>query len=280
MTIERMEIKLPHIDDSGERLIYDIRGANELHETFWAHLARYLHARRVAAASHRKLRILDAACGTGYGTYLMSREGHDCTGIDLDAGAVTFSISRYARSNCNFLCGDVTDLPFEDNSFDMVITFETLEHLARHQQPVFLAEIKRVLRPDGRVTLSSPVRDKGVSNPAENPYHKYEPSSDELMDIARQLFDRVDVYGQVLLPPVSNSEPRQAQRTNQIGTVPMLRYARAVARGIMNTAFQDQYLHYPGLLDFVTRTLYAGVNVKPLSASPCRVSCLVLNAQA
>src|SRR4051794_13799762 len=103
---------MTEIDDTGERLLYDITVKNVLHETLWAHMGRYLHARRFAA-NGRKLRILDAASGSGYGTFLLSRCGHDCVGIDLDETAVKFSQSRYERHNCRFVRGNVTTLPFE-----------------------------------------------------------------------------------------------------------------------------------------------------------------------
>jgi len=275
--------KIAEIDDTGERLIYDVRGHNVFSETLWAHMARYLHARRFAGSAGRKLCILDAASGSGYGTYLLSRDGHDCTGIDVSLSAVEFSKSRYAGPMCRFVLGDVTCLPFEDASFDMLVSFETIEHIVRERQPVFLAEIKRVLRGDGRMTMSSPVRDVGCYYPRENPFHMYEPSETEFVALVSEFFSHVDVFGQIITPRVTAAEGA----TPDPGTAPSaappsrhrtLRRIRECVRGVMNQALEHHYVSHPWLLDAVVSVLYSGYGVRSFDPEIWRTGCIVLNA--
>jgi SAM-dependent methyltransferase len=122
------------------------------------------------------------ACGEGYGSALLARVAASVTGIDIDAGAIAHARGRYsAVANVRFEEGSAVALPLADASVDAVVSFETIEHLARADQPRMLDEIARVLTPDGVLVLSAP-------NPVEysaarnyrNPFHQHEPDRSEL----------------------------------------------------------------------------------------------------
>ena len=121
----------------------------------------YEHWHRYAFAAEfvKNARVLDAACGEGYGSYLLADTAEKVVGVDVSDAAITHATSRYAQAdNLEFAVQDVTRLDFADNSFDVVVSFETLEHLAA--QDVMLAEFRRVLKPEGLLIISTP--DKAI----------------------------------------------------------------------------------------------------------------------
>jgi len=97
--------------------------------------------------------ILEAACGSGYGTTFYDAEVKAISGIDLDDVAIDYARTHYLH---NFLKGDIRNMPFQDNKFDMVISFETLEHLHHAEGIKFLSEVNRVLHDTGLFVGSTP----------------------------------------------------------------------------------------------------------------------------
>jgi len=132
---------------TGERFTPEVRGA-----IWYEHWHRYALAVPVA----RGLRVLDAACGEGYGSALLARTAASVTGLDVDPDAVAHARERYGPANLSFVAGSVADIPLPDASVDLVVSFETIEHLAGQAQ--MLAEFRRVLAPGGALILSSPNR--------------------------------------------------------------------------------------------------------------------------
>jgi predicted SAM-dependent methyltransferase len=99
------------------------------------HVGRYRYAASILQSGHQPgLRILDAACGIGYGSWLLAHAGPDMDllAVDLDKHAVAYGREFYHRENIRWLCRDISALALEDLSgepLDAVISFETLEHL-------------------------------------------------------------------------------------------------------------------------------------------------------
>jgi SAM-dependent methyltransferase len=142
--------------------------------------------------------VLDAACGEGYGSRLLAARARTVTGLDLGEDAVAHARERYRSDNLHFDAGDATKLPYADDSFDVVVSFETLEHLA--EQETLLREFRRVLRPRGFLVLSSPDR-KTYSDETgyDNPYHVRELYREELEALVSGVFPAFRLYGQKLL---------------------------------------------------------------------------------
>ena len=102
-------------------------------------------------------KVLDVASGEGYGSALMASAADTVTGVDISEDAVAHASAAYAeRKNLNFRQGSCARLPFDDATFDAVVSFETIEHIT--EQIEFLDEIKRVLKPAGLLIMSSPNR--------------------------------------------------------------------------------------------------------------------------
>ena len=153
------------------------------------HLKRYLFA---APYCPDKI-VLDAACGAGYGTAELGRVAARVVGVDADEAAIAYARSRYARANVVFEVMDVVSLRFADDSFDVVVSFETIEHLS--DQETFLAEVARVLRPSGALVISTPNAPATTEEP-ENPFHRIEYSRDDFTALLSERFATVDLFGQ------------------------------------------------------------------------------------
>jgi SAM-dependent methyltransferase len=150
------------------------------------HLARYWWVSTLAAGR----RVLDAGCGVGYGTALLARAGAaDAVGIDVADEALAAAAA--ASPELEFTQADVHDLPFPDDRFDVVVCFEVIEHLERQDEAI--AELARVLTPDGVLAMSSPNR--GVY-PTGNPHHVHEYRPDELRAALSVHFAHVELHRQ------------------------------------------------------------------------------------
>jgi ubiquinone/menaquinone biosynthesis C-methylase UbiE len=119
-------------------------------EIWYEHYHRYAFAKRLVAGKD----VLDAACGEGYGSNMLVKVAKSVTGLDIDSNTIKHAQNKYKSDNLTYIEGSCSALPFENSSFDVVISFETLEHLEHQQQ--MLAEFNRVLRNDGILIISTP----------------------------------------------------------------------------------------------------------------------------
>lgn len=153
------------------------------------HLARYAFAVPLVAGG----RVLDAACGVGYGSAYLAEHGSDVLGIDIDEAALAYARVHYAGPRTRFERMDVCALELPDASVDAVCSFETIEHLDDPERAI--AEAARVLQPDGVYVLSTPHVEITTHTPA-NPHHRVELSRDDLERTLRAYFGDVEVHGQ------------------------------------------------------------------------------------
>ena len=155
------------------------------------HLHRYLLARQLA----RGLDVLDVASGEGYGSAFIAQTARSVIGVELDPTSVAHAARSYQAPNLHFVEGDARALPVHDASVDLVVSFETIEHFHEHEP--FLSEIRRVLRPGGRLLISSPERD--VYSPAgstPNPFHVHELTRQEFAALLDRHFRHIRIQGQ------------------------------------------------------------------------------------
>jgi len=175
------------LEFTGERFVPGVRG-----EIWIEHWHRYHFAARAVAGK----RVLDVACGEGYGTALLAQAAAEVTGVDLSAEAIDHAGKAYAGArNARFVCAPCTKLPLADASIDVAVSFETLEHIA--EQGPFLDELARVLAPGGVAILSCPNKAEYSDRRGfKNEFHVKELYRDELAALVSARFPAVEWYGQ------------------------------------------------------------------------------------
>lgn len=184
------DAKKPALEFTGERFTPECS-----REIWYEHWHRYAFACGLVTGK----RVLDAACGEGYGSALLAANAQSVLGVDIAASAVAHAQARYgAQTNLRFAQGDATALDLPAASFDVVTSFETLEHVHAHDELV--AGFARVLTDDGVLLISSP--DKHTYSDVSgfrNEFHVRELYRDELLVLLRRHFPAVRLYGQKLL---------------------------------------------------------------------------------
>jgi 2-polyprenyl-3-methyl-5-hydroxy-6-metoxy-1,4-benzoquinol methylase len=172
------------LDYTGERMVPEAADP----QTFWQHILRYRFALQFAVGK----RVLDIACGEGYGSAALLRGGaQSVVGVDIDATAVEHARERYGIDARQ---GDAVAIPLPDASLDLIVSFETIEHVP--SPGAFLDECVRLLAPGGKLLVSTP--NKGVYHAGidPNPFHCSEMTLDELTENIRSRFASHRIFTQ------------------------------------------------------------------------------------
>jgi len=160
------------------------------------HRSRYHFAAGLVEAK----RVLDLACGTGFGAQIL---------IDSGAGSIIAAdyseealetTSKLRTPRTHLLRADGTCLPFADGTFDVITSFETVEHIPNYEG--FVADLRRVLSDDGVMIMSTPnaYYTRPIDGKPVNPYHVYEFTPEEFAELLGKHFSSVELYGQRVSP--------------------------------------------------------------------------------
>ncbi|MDY6893300.1 MAG: class I SAM-dependent methyltransferase [Chloroflexota bacterium] len=215
---------------TGERLV----PGKTPQDIYKEHIDRYIFA--ASMVEHKN--VLDIACGTGYGTgYMVEHGAARVIGADVSVETVRFAHDWYSiDSRTDFISADGTRLPFASDSFDAVVSFETLEHIAAFYS--FLDECRRVLKEDGLLICSTPNRrifSPSVDTPP-NPFHVKEFWVEEFEHLLGNYFGTISLYGQCDVTLADNSVERECgvgefRNDDQVSSA----YIIAIARDKLNT---------------------------------------------
>jgi len=235
-----------------ERIIYDYHGLKRQQERefslilegnevpyleYQMNIGRYHFASQFVVGKS----ILDVACGAGYGSSYLARKGARWViGSDVSPEAVSYAVRYYKDEKTEFVCADATRLPFINNSFDCVVSFETIEHIKEYER--FLSECRRVLKKEGVFICSTPNR--GLSSPIlKKPLYQYHVKEFYLAEFHHLLntyFRQVQVFGQyyVSTPAKIMWHLRSIARSIMFNFIPN---GRAVADLLSRLIFPGQY---------------------------------------
>jgi ubiquinone/menaquinone biosynthesis C-methylase UbiE len=171
------------------------RQLDNTNNPWWGeHLNRYEEVAKLIDRK-RPLKVLDIACGTGFGSFFLAQLGYNVLGGDISSNDIAECRNKYQHPNLSFEVIDGTNLPFSEYTFDVVVSFETIEHTTQYQK--MLSELKRVVKTDGLVIISTP--NFTVNSPSGkvlNPFHTQEWVYEELMKILSNTFSNVKLLGQ------------------------------------------------------------------------------------
>ena len=136
--------------------------------------------------------MLDIACGEGYGAAALAKAGAaSVVGIDISDDVCDHARRKYGL---DARAGDAQAIPLPDRSIDVVVSFETIEHV--DDPAVFLRECARVLVPEGMLIVSTPNRPVYSGEGTQNPFHRLEFDEREFVDLLRSQFQAVRLYTQ------------------------------------------------------------------------------------
>jgi ubiquinone/menaquinone biosynthesis C-methylase UbiE len=225
-----MENKI-ELNADGERFVKSFDGIIALEHWHRYYLVRELVKDKI---------ILDIASGEGYGSHLLASVAKHVTGVDISHNAIAFSNQNYKRDNLQYIQGDCCKIPLSDNSVDVVVSFETIEHHDKHKE--MLSEIKRVLSPNGVLIISSPNKHEYSDIPGyDNPYHVKELYTEEFVELLGKYFSNIDLADQrvvvgSLVVPRNSPEGFQSLVTDTAETQ-NINWNEGITRSIFNIAF-------------------------------------------
>jgi ubiquinone/menaquinone biosynthesis C-methylase UbiE len=215
------------MDFTGERYIPELEWA----EVSYEHWHRYLYADRLVEGKS----VLDVACGEGYGCHWMARRAERVVGVDISEEAIAHARVRYPGRNLSFLRGGADSLPLEgEGIFDVVTSFETIEHIDVPTQERFLREVRRVLKPGGLLAISTPNKYEYSDLPKYlNDFHVKEFYQDEFVEFLGRSFRHVALLGQRVYPasfvwPLGESRDSEIRQMHfgELGFSPIVHDAR------------------------------------------------------
>jgi ubiquinone/menaquinone biosynthesis C-methylase UbiE len=152
------------------------------------HLSRYYFAQALV----KDQRVLDLGCGTGYGAAILAKSARVVLALDVSQESIEFAKENYTAPNLKFLVSDCNQLAISSGSIDVVVCFEVVEHLG--DQQTFLKEVRRVLRRDGVLVISTPNRIYYTEERKEaNPFHVREFDYPEFSAFLKEQFEHVKI---------------------------------------------------------------------------------------
>lgn len=172
---------------TGERTVPGVPAEN-----YW--FRRHEAAYRFVLPLVAEATVLEVGCGEGYGTALLAGSASRVLGLDYDRLAAAHAARSYPQAR--FVRANLAALPVPPTAVDVVVTLQVIEHVWNH--PEFVRECLRVLRPAGRLVITTPNRltfSPGLDKPV-NPFHTKEFTAAELVELLTRYGFAIDtVYG-------------------------------------------------------------------------------------
>jgi 2-polyprenyl-3-methyl-5-hydroxy-6-metoxy-1,4-benzoquinol methylase len=179
-----------------------------------------LHLRHSIAYAQAALlvtnkKVLDLGCNVGYGSNVLFKNAKSVVGVDVSEKAIQSAKNHYGHLGINFQQIDGKTLPFESDSFDIVVSFQVIEHIVDCSK--FINEIKRITKPDGAVIFTTPNSllrlDPGMK--PWNKFHVREYNKIELESLLKNYFNKVDIYGLFANEPLYSIEVNRVAKARE-----------------------------------------------------------------
>ncbi len=153
-----------------------------------------------AATFGKGLRVAEVGCGGGHGTVQLSAAGAThVDGFDLDAAAIANAQSTYGNDRLAFHVANAEGIPVEDESYDLVVSLETIEHV--EDDEAYVREVARIVKSGGTLICTTPNRlltnpGKSIVDQPFNKHHIREYTVAELRERLSPCFSSIEMLGQ------------------------------------------------------------------------------------
>ena len=196
------------------------------------HIQRYMFAAQKLKPLGR-CRILDVACGVGYGSRFIAAECQsEVVGIDRDPEALKLATSHFSHPDVSFIADDCHTLEKCgcEKQFDAIVCFETIEHLSEPGR--FLRRCAQLLRPSGMLIISTP--NQTVTGHSDWEYHVTEYTASEFVALLKEFGFNVQVLLGQSLTPIGRLRMSVRAELNKAYTNPFARVGRLIQRIVRN----------------------------------------------
>lgn len=207
------------------------------------HCERYHFAGRNIAPG----RVLDIACGTGYGSYLLASEYQNSVSeiiaVDISEESISYAHKRYSHPKIKFIAHDALNFS-DDNKFDSIITLETIEHL--HNPSSLIYQLSNLLKTGGMLIASAPV----TPSTDINPYH--------INDFTQNSF-------RALFAPYSFAEKSALQQVQQVSLMDIMNFKKSNrTEGVRKKLLSYYFFHPRSLITRIQSLIVNGLSNKYL----------------
>lgn len=160
---------------------------------FLEHVSRYWWAHKYIGDK----KVLDCACGHGYGSYILSLKAKQVTGADLNEESLEVARKTFQNPNLDYIKQNVLELPQAKVKYDAIIAFEIIEHIPPEEAEQFLVSMKNSLTENGVVIISTPNHDVTMKSGVHVPdFHINNYKVSELRSFLMRHFHSVEMLGQ------------------------------------------------------------------------------------
>ena len=156
---------------------------------FIRHFDRYFQCVKTLGKIGKQQRWLDCACGSGYGSRILSNFSSNIVGYDISSDAIDYAILNYGNESCTFK-NEFSEL---DPDFDVIFSVETIEHMPESDAHQFLSRLNKVLKNNGHMVITTPIVKSTNRNPI-NKFHYIEYSHDDFIDLLQESGFYVESY--------------------------------------------------------------------------------------
>src|SRR3989344_3026164 len=200
-----------------ERIIPENFDSYEAYLLYLRHLFAYEFAKNVI---DKNSFVLDIGTGEGYGTKLLSKNIKKIVGIDVDKNTIKHASNKYASENCTFKLYKGRRIPYKENTFDAIVSFQVIEHIKDDMN--YLFEVRRVLKKDGIFIFTTPNRLYRLK-PNQKPLNKFhirEYCPKSLNNLLERVFSKIEMKGVIGNKEINNIEHRRIRNQNLINKIP------------------------------------------------------------
>lgn len=227
--------------------------SSEEYVEYLRHFSAYLFAEKFVS----KKDVLEIGCGMGYGSHHLAKHANSVTAIDMSNQRISYCKEHYPKEeNIEFMLSDGTNIPFEKNSFDIVISFQVIEHIGRKDVEYYLAGIKKVLKDGGILIITTPnkkLRLLPFQKPW-NPEHMIEYDKKTFEKLLSRYFDDLEVCG------VCGSEKIFKIESSRVKQSYLMVYLlgplnNLITKKMIKLGFRDEVKSFSSKKDFIQKTL-------------------------